>query len=225
LRGRVSLAAIAGPCIAGELAGRRPTCVVFASRDESLLNRARGLFRTDYYHIWLSTDIAGVEACAALKNAYTLAVGLAGGILEQTGGADEADAGMHNLAAALFGASAREMKRIVGLMGGNPENVPGLPGVGDQYVTCMGGRTIRMGRLLGRGLTYPEALKEMAGETLEGIYVVQQLARAVPVWEAGGGLGEDELPLLRLLIRVVTGNAPVRIPFESLFGQTPGPPV
>jgi len=35
---------------------------------------------------------------------------------------------MHNLAAALFGASATEMKRIVGLMGGNPENVSGLPG-------------------------------------------------------------------------------------------------
>jgi glycerol-3-phosphate dehydrogenase (NAD(P)+) len=221
LRDKVRVAAVAGPCIAGELAGRRQTCVVFTSRDEVLLQRLRDLFGTGYYHIWLSTDIVGVEACAALKNAYTLAVGLAGGILERSGGVDAADAGMHNLAAALFGASAREMARIVGLMGGDPRNIIGLPGVGDQYVTCVGGRTIRMGRLLGRGLTYQEALREMAGETLEGIYVVQQMARALPVWEAGGGLGPDELPLMRLLIRVVTGGAPVRIPFESLFGQTP----
>jgi glycerol-3-phosphate dehydrogenase (NAD(P)+) len=221
LRDTVPIAAIGGPCIAGELAGRRHSCVVFASPDEGLIRRARDLFRTDYYHIWLSTDTVGVETCAALKNAYTLAVGLAGGILERTGGPDAAGAAMHNLAAALFGASANEMTRVVDLMGGNPAHVLGLPGVGDQYVTCANGRTIRMGRLLGKGLTYPEALREMAGETLEGIYVVQQIARALPVWEKIGALGPEELPLLRLLARVVVDGAPMQIPFDSLFAAPP----
>jgi hypothetical protein len=59
----------------------------------------------------------------------------------------------------------------------------------------------------------------MSGETLDGIYVVQQLARALPVWEAAGCLGRDELPLMRLLIRVVTESAPVQIPFDSLFSR------
>ena len=157
--------------------------------------------------------------CAALKNAYTLAVGLAGGLLERAGGVDEAGAGMHNLAAALFGVSAREMARIVTLMGGGPDKVVGLPGVGDQYVTCVGGRTIRLGRLLGKGLTYPEAVSEMAGETLEGAYIVQQLAKALPVWEAKGLIGRDELPLMRMLIRVITESAPLRIPFDDFFGR------
>src|SRR5512137_678708 len=35
VRDRVSLNAIGGPCIAGELAGRRQTCVVFTGRDEA----------------------------------------------------------------------------------------------------------------------------------------------------------------------------------------------
>lgn len=218
LRDQVSLNAIGGPCIAGELAGRRQTCVVFTGRDEAALRRLRQLFRTNYYHMWLSTDIVGVEVCAALKNAYTLAVGLAGGILEQAGGVDEAGAGMHNLAAALFGISAREMTRIITLMGGGADKVIGLPGVGDQYVTCVGGRTIRLGRLLGKGLTYPEAVSEMAGETLEGAYIVQQLAKALPVWEAEGRIGPDELPLMRLLIRVITQDARVDIPFDDFFG-------
>ncbi len=217
LRNRVSLAAIGGPCIAGELAGRRQTCVVFASRDGVLASRLRDFFRTDYYHIWVSTDIIGVEMCSALKNAYTLAVGLAAGMLEQAGGVDSADASMHNLAAALFAAGTQEMARIVALAGGGPENVMGLPGAGDQYVTCMGGRTIRMGRLLGKGLTYRQACQEMAGETLEGVYVVQQMARALPYWEAQGSVRQDELPLMRLLIRVFTQEAPVRIPFDDLL--------
>ena len=67
------------------------------------------------------------------------------------------------------------MTRIVTLMGGSAENVAWLPGVGDQYVTCAGGRTIRLGRLLGAGLTYTEAVLEMAGETLEGAYVIKQI--------------------------------------------------
>ena len=103
------------------------------------------------------------------------------------------------------------MARIVTLMGGGPDKVVGLPGVGDQYVTCVGGRTIRLGRLLGKGLTYPEAVSEMAGETLEGAYIVQQLAKALPVWEARGLIGRDELPLMRMLIRVITESAPLRI--------------
>jgi glycerol-3-phosphate dehydrogenase (NAD(P)+) len=227
LRDQVSLNAIGGPCIAGELAGRRQTCVFFTGRDEAALRRLRQLFHTDYYHIWLSTDIVGVETCAALKNAYTLAVGLAGGLLERgrggrgvhdhDGGVDEAGAGMHNLAAALFGVSAREMTRIVTLMGGGADKVVGLPGVGDQYVTCVGGRTIRLGRLLGRGLTYGEAVSEMAGETLEGAYIVQQFAKALPIWEAQGRIAADELPLMRLLIRVITQDARVEIPFDELL--------
>ncbi len=219
LRDRVALAAIGGPCIAGELAGRRQTCVVFTARDESVLARLRAFFATDYYHIWTSTDIAGVEVCAALKNAYTVAVGMAAGLLDLAGGADAAGAAMHNPAAALFGASAREMTRLVTLMGGGAENVAWLPGVGDQYVTCAGGRTIRLGRLLGAGLTYTEAVHQMAGETLEGAYVIRQLAQVLPVWEGQGLISADELPLLRMLCRVIVENARVDIPFEKLFSR------
>jgi glycerol-3-phosphate dehydrogenase (NAD(P)+) len=217
IRHRVSLNAIGGPCIAGELAGRRHTCVVFTGRDADVLAQIRKLFATKYYHIWTSTDMIGVEVCAALKNAYTLAVGMATGMLDLEGGPDDAGAGMHNVAAALFGASAREMKRIVGLMGGDPDHVTGLPGVADQYVTCVGGRTIRMGRLLGAGLTYTEAVLQMAGETLEGVYIVKQMAQALPEWERQGRIGPDELPLLRLLGRVITEDARLEIPFDRLF--------
>lgn len=220
LRDRVTLAAIGGPCIAGELAGRRQTCVVFTSRDSPALDRLRALFATDYYHIWTSTDIVGVETCAALKNAYTVAVGMAAGLLDLAGGPDDAGAAMHNLAAALFGVSAREMTRIVTLMGGGAENVAWLPGVGDQYVTCAGGRTIRLGRLLGTGLSYTEAVQQMAGETLEGAYVIQQLARVLPLWEARGVIGSHELPLLRMLCRVITQDARVQVPLDALLPVT-----
>lgn len=217
MRDRVTLAAIGGPCIAGELAGRRQSCVVFTSRNADALARLRATFATAYYHVWTSTDITGVEICAALKNAYTVAVGMAAGLLEREPAADEAGAQMFNLAAALFGASAREMTRIVGLLGGGTDNVAWLPGVGDQYVTCVGGRTIRLGRLLGAGRTYSQAVIEMAGETLEGAYIIKQMAQVLPIWEREGKIGPRELPLMRMLCRVITEEAPVEIPFDELF--------
>ena len=217
LRAKVTLAAIGGPCIAGELAGRRQTCVFFTSRDGQALPALRQMFKTSYYHIFLSTDVVGVEVCVALKNAYTLAVGLAGGMLERLGGPDEADAQNHNPAAALFGASANEMARLVSLLGGGSDKVTSLPGVGDQYVTCMGGRTVRLGRLLGKGLTYEQARAEMAGETLESAFIVAQVAKALPSLEARGLLGPDELPLMRCLCRIITTGSTADLNFKHLF--------
>ncbi len=217
VRSKVALAAIGGPCIAGELAGRRHTCVYFTSRSAGALPPLRDLFRTPYYHIFLSSDIIGVEVCVALKNAFTLAVGMAAGMLERAGGPDEANAVNHNPAAALFGASAREMARLVSVLGGNPAMVTGLPGIGDEYVTCMGGRSVRLGRYLGSGLTYAEARQKMAGETLESAFVVAQLAKALPALERRGLIGRDELPVLRLLCRVISENAPAAVDFDSMF--------
>jgi len=217
LRDQVTMAAIAGPCIAGELAGRRHSCVVFTSRRPAALKRLRAAFATSYYHVWLSTDIVGVESCAALKNAYALGVGMASGMLASAGGPDEAGAAMHNAAAALFAQSAVEMGRLVALLGGGPENVASLPGVGDQYVTCTGGRSIRLGQLLGRGLSYSQAVAEMAGETLESAYVIAQLATALPRLEERKLLRHGELPLLWVLCQVIAAGAPAKVLFDDFF--------
>ena len=83
LRKQVSWSAIAGPSIAGEVAVRRDTCVVFAGRDAGVLEEMSGLFRTPCYHVWTSTDFVGVEACAAAKNCYALGAGFMEGILDR----------------------------------------------------------------------------------------------------------------------------------------------
>ena len=190
--------------------------MVFTSRSPEILKPLKDLFQTSYYNVWLSTDMVGVELCAALKNAYTIAVGIAQGILERSGGEDRAHASMHNLSAALFGVGASEMLRIVSLMGGNPQNVASLPGVGDNYVTSMGGRTVRLGRLLGKGMRYSQAAEALAGVTLEGSYVLQQLNRAIPYWEERGTISSRDLPLLRWLCRIVVEDQPAEIPVEEL---------
>lgn len=221
LRGRIPWAAVGGPCIAGELAGRRQTCVVFAGRDPALLERLATLLRTDYYHVWTSTDVVGVETCVALKNGYSLGIALAMGLLEAAGGPDAAGAGMHNLAAALFAQAGAEMATLVQALGGDLRSVCGLPGIGDLFVTVQGGRSVRLGRLLGSGVGIEQALARLEGVTLESAEVIRVLARALPVLERQGRIRPGDLPLLRHLQAIVVEGRPVQLPLEQ-FNQAPG---
>lgn len=78
------------------------------------------MLSTAYDRVWTSTDLVGVETCAALKNGYALRIVLAHGLMEKAGGPDETGAQFHNLAAALFAQAGVEMTRNVALMGGDP---------------------------------------------------------------------------------------------------------
>jgi len=160
----------------------------------------------------------GVEVFAALKNAYTIGIGSARGMLEAAGGPDEINAAMHNTTALLFAAAARELSRIVALMGGRAEGFIGLQGAGDLYVTCTGGRTFRLGWLMGTGLTYSQAQAEMREDTLEGAFAVLQMAKVLPLWEAEGRIGADDLPMLRAIIRAIVTDTPLALPWDDLMG-------
>jgi glycerol-3-phosphate dehydrogenase (NAD(P)+) len=217
LRGRISINAIAGPCIAHELAARRQTAVVFTGTEETVLRRLREMLSTDYYHIWTSTDLVGVETCAAMKNAYALAVGLAVGMMEAAG--SDGLANMYNPQAALFGQSCYEMRRLVRLMGGDDGNVTWLPGPGDLYVTVFGGRTVRLGKILGQGIPFNEARQMLAGVTLESVEITTRVARALPKLAERGLVDLADFPLLLHVNQILNAGQPVNIPWESFFRQ------
>ncbi len=217
-RNTVYVAAVGGPCIAGELAGRRPTCVVFGSEDLTVANALAAGFRTSYYHIWPTTDVFSLEVAVALKNSYALGVGIAYGMLEKEGGLDQAGASMHNLASALFAEGTWEIAQFLKRTGGNPEFACTLPGAGDLYVTTMGGRSVRMGRLLGEGYSYEDALKQLKGETLEAVEIIRALSRWISFQEQQGRLTPADFPLMRALIRTVIEGKPLELDIESWFG-------
>jgi glycerol-3-phosphate dehydrogenase (NAD(P)+) len=215
IRDQVKLAAIGGPCIAGELAGRRRTCVVFGARDAKVVELLATAFRTDYYHICTTTELVGLEYCAALKNAYAMAVGIAYGILQKSGGVDAAGANGHNLAAAIFGQSCSEMGVLLKIAAANQGFALGLPGAGDLFVTTNGGRTSRLGQLLGAGHSLAEARQIMVNETLEAVEIIRAINSALPKLERDGRLSPGALPLMRSLIEVIVQGKPVDLALES----------
>jgi glycerol-3-phosphate dehydrogenase (NAD(P)+) len=207
LRGRVGWAGVAGPSIAGEVAARRDTCVVFAGRDQAVLERLAGTFRTGWYRVSTSGDLVGVEVCAAMKNCYALGVGLAAGLL----GPDPA----HDAEAALFAQGLVEMGRMVRALGGRPETVTGLAGAGDLYVTSKSGRNLRAGALLGAGQRLPEALEGLG--TVESVAALRVIGGALPELATRGVVGAGDFPLLAHLHALVAGEGSAAAPWAAFF--------
>jgi glycerol-3-phosphate dehydrogenase (NAD(P)+) len=231
----VSIHGVTGPVLAYELSGRRISATVFAGHDEAPLLALREIFATNYYHVWCSTDLIGAEVFAALKNAYVVGIGAARGMLDVAGGPDEIGAHMHNTAALLFAAAAKELAQLVDMTRRmknvgfqrlwawekptfTEASVANLQAAGDLYVTATGGRTFRLGWLLGTGLTYSQAKEVMREDTLEGAFAVLEMAKVLPVWQREGWIADNELPMLRAIIRALTEDAPLELPWGDLMG-------
>lgn len=212
----LNLNAIGGPCTSYELADHDDSHVAFCGKDAETLKFIKSLLATDYYHISLSTDVIGVECAVALKNAYALGVTLAVGMAEKRDG--KIGAQHYNSQAALFGQSVKEMGKLLEIIGGKPENL--IHGVGDLYVTVFGGRTRKIGTLLGRGLTFEEAMNELKGVTLESIVITTRTARAAKKLAERNVIDLEDFPLLMHIDSLINEGAEVDIPWDAFTWET-----
>ena len=212
LNGRkVSLNAVGGPCTSYELADLDPTTVCFCGEDIELLRKLREMFRTEFYHISVSTDVLGIECAVAMKNAYALGVSLAVGLAERKEGIGGKQ--HYNSQAAIFGQSVKEMRRILKHLGVNDDNI--IFGAGDLYVTIYGGRTRMIGTLLGRGMKFEEAKAALNGVTLESLVIATRAAAAIRRKIELGELQAKDFPLLLHCDDIINNGAEVNIPWQQ----------
>lgn len=207
---KISINAIGGPCTSYELADKDNSAVAFCGDDIDTLRMLKSLFETSYYHISLSTDVIGVECAVALKNAYALGVSLAIGLAI---GFDESGKEHYNSQAALFGQSIKEMKHILEIIGGGEENI--IYGAGDLYVTIFGGRTRKIGTLLGQGYLFEEAIEKLEGVTLESIVIATRTARCIRNLARQNLVDLNDFPLLLHVDELINSGSKVNIPWKK----------
>ena len=206
----LSLNAVGGPCTSYELADLDPTTVCFCGDDIGLLRKLREMFRTEYYHISVSTDTLGVECAVALKNAYALGVTLAVGMAEKKDGVGVQH---YNSQAALFGQGVKEMRRILKHLDVHDDNI--IFGAGDLYVTVYGGRTRMIGTLLGRGMSFEDAKAALKGVTLESLVIATRAAEAIRRKIELGQLDAKDFPLLLHCDDIINHGAAVNVPWQA----------
>ncbi|HKM66020.1 MAG TPA: NAD(P)H-dependent glycerol-3-phosphate dehydrogenase [Candidatus Acidoferrum sp.] len=147
-----NLAVLSGPSFALEAAAGQPTAVVLASQDAALSAYLQEEFSGPTFRLYTNTDVLGVELAGAMKNVMAIAAGACQGL----------GLGSNSLAA-LITRGLAEMTRLTVALGGKPETLSGLAGIGDLILTCYGAlsRNRRVGFELGQGRALQEILSGM----------------------------------------------------------------
>jgi glycerol-3-phosphate dehydrogenase (NAD(P)+) len=161
-------AVLSGPSFALEVARALPTAVVAAAEDHAVAQRIQRALATRTFRVYSSEDVVGVELAGALKNVIAIAAGIVDGL------------GFgHNTVAALITRGLAEIGRLAEALGGRPETLSGLAGLGDLVLTCTGAlsRNRRVGQGLGRGLSLADAGAGLVAEGVRTTLVACDLAR------------------------------------------------
>ena len=199
---RSDLAFLSGPSFAAETLQRMATAVTVAARYDDVATAAQQAFSTDYFRVYTTEDVTGVELGGALKNVVAIAAGAAAGL------------GLgHNTLAALLTRGLAEISRLAVKLGANPLTLSGLSGMGDLVLTCTGSlsRNRHVGFEIGQGKTLDEVLAGMS-EVAEGVKTaksVYNLARREGV----------EMPIAREVYAMLYENKPVRAAVADLMGR------
>jgi len=159
------IAVLSGPSFALEAARGEPTAVVLASQDRSLAAFLQEEFASSSFRLYTNDDVLGVELAGPMKNVMAIAAGACQGL----------GLGANSLAA-LITRGLAEMTRLTVALGGKPETLSGLAGLGDLVLTCNGvlSRNRHVGFELGRGRPLQAILDEMS-MVAEGVGTAEAL--------------------------------------------------
>ena len=190
----LNISVLKGPCLAKELVKRVKSFTVVANKNIKIAKKIGKLISTNYYQTEFSKDVNGVEFLSAIKNIYSMIIG----------------AGQwHNTSSALFRKSIDEMKYLSNYFKGKKETVYGLAGLGDLYVSAMGGRNSKMGEYLGKGYTFTQAKKKfMKNDTVEGADLAIEIAPFV-----FKKINKRKVPLMISLLEAIVKNKKLNIKY------------
>ncbi|HYE00862.1 MAG TPA: NAD(P)H-dependent glycerol-3-phosphate dehydrogenase [Alphaproteobacteria bacterium] len=195
-------AVLSGPTFAAEVARGQPTAVTLACADAGLgpaLVAALGSRRFRPYH---TADVVGVEIGGAVKN--VLAIG--SGIVQGRGLGE-------NARAALLTRGLAEIMRLGAALGGRPETLMGLSGLGDLALTCasLQSRNTGFGHKLGQGQPLAAVLAAQRA-------VAEGVATARAVAALAGRLGVD-MPICAAVDAILHHGAEIDATIDALLSR------
>ena len=203
----INISAIKGPCLAAGLANKMRTGTVIANKDVKACQSLKNMISTNYYSTEISEDISGVELSGAIKNIYSMLIGASEGLSNSKATKDVRSKYFLNTAASLIHRSISEMVEFVSHYGGKPDTVYGLAGLGDLYVSAIGGRNSLMGRYLGEGYLYSEAKEKfMKNVTVEGAQLALEIGPRILE-----DLNGKNFPLMFSMLNTICENKKLEI--------------
>jgi len=150
--GNVQVAVLSGPTIAIEVAKELPALVVVASRKQSVAKNIQDIFSNEYFRVYTSADVIGVELGGPLKNIIAVVAGISDGLGFGS-----------NAKAAILSRGIVEIQRLGEKMGAKRKTFYGLAGLGDLSTTCISPES--RNRTLGEKIAKGQKLEDIVNST------------------------------------------------------------
>jgi len=197
-----SIAAIAGPCHAEEVATEKLSYLTLSSESNATATALAPLFRRPNIYTSTLGDIRGVEFAAVLKNIYAIAAGIANGL----GKGD-------NFKAVLISSACAEMKRFLQAVVPVSRELTHSVYLGDLLVTAYSqhSRNRNFGNMIGHGYSVRSAQLEM-NMIAEGYYASKSIHHLLKEYEVS-------MPICEAVYNILYEKISPVVEFEMLKGQ------
>jgi glycerol-3-phosphate dehydrogenase (NAD(P)+) len=197
-------AVLSGPNIAMDVISKAPIISVIASNNIKTAILLQKLLSSNYFRIYLNSDIDGVEIAGALKNVIALAAGMSDGF------------GFNiSTKAALISRGLTEIARIIVKEGGKPKTLLGAAGIGDLIATCCStnSRNYRVGFSLAKGKKLKDILKSL-GQVAEGTETVKSMISLAKKHKV-------DVPIAQSVFNIIYRNKKPKTELKNLLGRRP----
>jgi len=196
----IEIGVLSGPSFAQEVAKCSPTAVTIAFKNIETAIEIQKVFVNDYFRVYASHDVLGIELCAALKNVIAIAAGVCEGL----------GYGL-NTRAALITRGLAEMRRLGKSINAEDATFLGLGGIGDLILTCTGGlsRNRMVGIQLGEGKCLSKIVDEMSmvAEGVKNTKSVYDLAQKHNI----------EMPIIEQVYQIIYNNKKCSLAVRDLL--------
>ena len=190
------------PSFAIEVVNRKPTAITLATKSSKLASLTTTLLKNNYFRVYLTKDIIGVQINGTMKNVLAIAAGLTEGL----------NLG-ENARAAILARGIKEIIRLVKAVGGKKDTVLGLSGLGDIILTSVSrsSRNYNFGFMLGRGKKVKNliSINKQVTEGADNIKVIYFLKEKHKV----------NMPILDVIYKVLTKNYSFNKAIQDLLSR------
>ncbi|OQX71310.1 hypothetical protein B6D52_01920 [Candidatus Parcubacteria bacterium 4484_255] len=189
-----SVAMLAGGTIAKDLFNKEPLGADIACKDKKVLKTLKNILISKNLNLYETTDLAGVEYAAALKNAISILSGIMRGLKFS-----------HGSETYIISRAANEAKELViNKLGGKEKtfSIGSQCWGNDMWMSATGNtRNRKFGILLGQGYTTKEALATMQkrNKTVEGVNTIKAVKKIIKN-------NKNAVPILYNLNKIISNS-------------------
>lgn len=193
----LNLAVLSGPSFSEEVMDNKYTAVVIASNKDEIALNLQKLFMNDFFRVYTSNDLVGVEYCGAIKNVFAIVCGMIDG--------NNMGANTKN---AMITRAMSEMEHVINLVGGNIKTLHGLAGVGDIMLTCNSFES----RNYSFGFNYARNTENQNNGIIEGLNTIKEIYQIAKE-------NNLELPIVNAVYNILVNKSTIDKEAKILMGR------